>query len=59
MNTDNLLQDAFTQLAALRVILELTVKDENFKIDELQNIAERLNILSRSIEESANIDLSG
>ena len=59
MNTDNLLQDAFTQLAALREMLELTVKDENFKIDELQNIAERLNILSRSIEESANIDLSG
>ena len=45
MTIENLLQDAFTQLAALRETLELIMSDENFEIDDLQNIVENINDL--------------
>ena len=49
MTIENLLQDAFIQLKALRETLELIMNDDNFEIDDLQNIAENINDLSVNI----------
>lgn len=59
MTNEILVQDALTELAALREMLDLAVKDDNFEIDHLKNIAERLKILNRNVEQSTSLDISG
>lgn len=47
---ESLLQDAFTQLETLRNLLNMAYSGEDHEIDVLQNITERINLLSGDID---------
>lgn len=53
---DNLLQDAFTQLAALRNLLELAYTDRYYEKDVLLVITDRINNLNRNMNEICTPD---